>query len=181
MARNKYVRDYRLVEYISETGRVKTEYEYIGAHYYYTAPRETVARARIAVLAALAVGWLAFVGALIPVSAAMHTYYISFPFLFAALPLGILTDLCLSTLFLKEPLEHRHADKLQNRYPPACLAAAILSGAALMAELISLLIRGSASPGGDAVFCVCACCISAAAIFVFAKRGSFAAEADKPT
>lgn len=173
MARNKYIRDYRLVEHVSERGRIRTDYEYIGAYYRFVQTPATVRREKRILLALCAVGWIAFVCALLPNSLAMRTIYVSLPFAFGALPMGILTDIGISAFAAKEPLEHRQADKLSNRYPPAALAVAVLAAAAIAGETINLL-RGQALCVGDICFSLCAGVLLACGIIVFSRRGNFA-------
>lgn len=155
MSRNRYVGDYRLLESIDGRGRIKTDYEYIGADYGFAEGSQAARRALLRALACCGLGWLAFVGALIPVSTAMRTIYVSLPFAFAALPLGLMTATVVRTLRAREPLEHRHADQLENRCPACSFFAMLLSGVALAGELVNLL-RGAAFMAGDIVFCACA-------------------------
>ena len=152
MARNRYVKDYRLIEYMDERGRVKSDYEYIGAAYRFLADGERVTAAKRRAALALILGWCCFFAALIPVSAAMHTFYISFPFIFSAIPLGTLADIAFSTFRRKEPLEHRHADKLSARLPAAALGAVILAGASLLGEGIAAAVGANRPVVGDLIF-----------------------------
>ena len=107
MSRNRYVGDYRLVESIDGRGRIKTDYEYIGAAYFYAEGADAARRALRRIAIGCAAGWLAFVGALTPVSSAMRTLFTALPFAFAALPLGLMSGVALGALRAKEPLEHR--------------------------------------------------------------------------
>ena len=175
MARNKYAKDYRLVEQFDLSGRVRTGYEYIGKDYRYTTPE--IRRQKTLAAGGLVFGWLCFLGALLPVSAAMHTFYVSFPFIFAAIPLGSLADLAITVFPRPEPLEHRHADKLANRLPPAALAVTVLSGAALLGEGIGILTGAVHPVGGDLIFALCAAGTAAAGIFIFSLRRRFETEA----
>ena len=141
MSRNRYVGDYRLVESIDGRGHIRTDYEYIGAAYTYAEGAAAAARQLRWAMACCAVGWAAFAGAMIPVSAAMRTLYVSLPFAFAALPLGLMTGVLLGALRAREPLEHRHADRLENRGPACSFFVMLLSGISLAGEGVGL-IRG---------------------------------------
>ena len=151
MSRNRYVGDYRLVESIDERGRIRTDFEYIGATYVHaggaTAARGLLRRA----LTACGVGWAAFVGALIPVSRAARTLYVSLPFAFAALPLGLMTAVVFRVLRAGEKLEHRHADQLENRCPACSFFTILLCVVALAGEGVNLL-RGVQMLPGDIAF-----------------------------
>lgn len=177
MARKKFIRDYRLVETIDGRGRIRSDYEYIGSDYFYVQGAETVRREKKAVLAAVTAGWLAFAGALIPDSSGMHALYVALPFLFAAIPLGLLTDTLLSAAPRTEPLRHQQADMLENRYPPASLWTAILPAASLLGQLVRLLLGGGMN-GGDGVFILCAAVLTACGIFAFSRRGRFVCRED---
>ena len=173
MARKKYIRDYRLVETVDERGRIRSDYEYIGEDYFYALGTDAVRREKRTHLVLIAVGWLAFFGALLPSAAATRTIYVALPFLFAAVPLCVMTDTLLSAAPDREPLQHRQADMLENRYPPAALWTAILPGAALVGELVRLLI-GAEATGSDALFSLCAVILSAVGIMAFSRRRRFA-------
>ena len=172
MARKKYIRDYRLVETIDERGRIRSDYEYIGSDYVYVLGADAVRREKRTLLVLIAVGWLAFVGALLPNAAGMHALYVALPFLFAAVPLGVLTDTLLSAAPKAEPLRHQQADMLEKRYPPSALWTAILSGAALLGGLVRLCI-GADRNGGDSLFFAAAAVLTAVGIYAFSRRGRF--------
>ena len=172
MVRKKYIRDYRLVETVDEQGRIRSDYEYIGEEYVYCLGVDAVRRERRLALGFTAAGWLAFVGGLIPNAAGMRVLWVALPYLFAALPLGILTDTLLTAAPDAEPLRRQQADMLENRLPPAALFSAILSGAALAGELIRSLFAG-AFPLGDVLFSLCAAVLCAAPVCVFSRRTRF--------
>lgn len=174
MSRNRYVKDYRLVETVSERGHISSSYEYIGDPYYFAGEPGHVKRDKKLAMALCPLLWALYLGAMLPQSFAMRTMFISLPFIFTALPLGILSDIVFSVCPAKEPLEHRHADKIENRLPPAALAAAFLPGAALIAELIRLLL-GGAFRGGDLVFLICAALLTAGSAWLFSFRKKLAA------
>ena len=158
MVRKKYIRDYRLVETVDEQGRIRSDYEYIGEEYVYCLGVDAVRRERRLALGFTAAGWLAFVGGLIPNAAGMRVLWVALPYLFAALPLGILTDTLLTAAPDAEPLRRQQA--------------AILSGAALAGELIRSLFAG-AFPLGDVLFSLCAAVLCAAPVCVFSRRTRF--------
>ena len=173
MARKKYIRDYRLIETIDERGRIRSDYEYIGKDYVYVLDEADVRREKRTLLVLVAVGWLAFLGALLPNAAGMRALYVALPFLFSAVPLGVMTDTLLTAAPVSGPLRHQQADMLENRYPPAALWTAILPGAALLGELVRLLL-GAAMSGGDIPFSLCAAVLIGAGAYAFSRRGRFA-------
>ena len=170
MARKRYIKDYRLVESVDDRGRIRTTYEYIGPAYGYVLGPEAAGREKRRILAVLVLGWLAFFGALLPDAGVMHGVYVALPFVFAALPLGLVTDVVLTALPKDEPLRHQQADLLSNRYPPAALLTAILPGVSLIGALIRLLLIGTAH-WGDGVFAVCALALIACGWYLFSRRG----------
>ena len=176
MARKKYIRDYRLIETIDERGRIRSDYEYIGGDYVYVLGADAVRREKRTLLALLAVGWLAFVGALLFEAAGMRALYVILPYLFAAIPLGVMTDTLLSAAPKNEPLRHQQADMLANRYPPAAVGTTILSGAALLGEVIRLL-AGADGNAGDIALIAAAALLAALGIYAFSRRGRFACRA----
>ena len=170
MARGKYVKDYRIVESINSRGGIHLETEYIGEPYVFTKGRETAKKSRNASAALCLLGWLAFIGAMLPNSAGMRTLYVSLPFAFSALPLGLLSSLLLNALRLREPMEHRLADRFENRFPAQTLAMAALPGVSLIGEGI-LWLSGAVMLPGDAVFTPCAAVLCACGLGCFLQRG----------
>ena len=176
MARNKYIGDYRLLESVDERGRLRVDYEYIGAHYRFAAGTAAAQKARRRTLALCAMRWAAFLAALLPQSTAMRTIYVSLPFAFSALPLGMLTALALSARKAAEPMEHPLADQLTNAYPPRALFTAILPGIALLGEGIRLLAGPGALFPGDGIFALGALGLTVCGALAFAGRKALAAE-----
>ena len=173
MSRNKYIRDYRLVETIDEGGRIRTGTEYIGPEYRYAGDAASVDRARRTARVQCAAGWIAYFLGLLPNSVPMRTIWVSMPYIFAAVPLALVTGTVFSAPAGNGSLEHRQADRLENRYPPASLATAVLAGISLPGTLIAVL-RAGAGSSADAVFALCAAALCAVGIVLFIKRRSFA-------
>lgn len=163
MSRNRYVGDYRIVESIDGRGRVKSGYAYVGAPWAYAETAEVVRAARRNVTVCALVGWGAYVAALLPVSAATRTLFVSMPFILAAIPLAMIAALAWDLFRLKAPFEHRHADRLENRGPACSFFAILLSAIALAGEGINAL-RGVELLPGDAIFCGGAAALFACAL-----------------
>lgn len=155
MSKKRYVKDYRIVETLDERGRIHSSYEYIGKHYAFVSDARRRKRDQRVSLALCLLAWLLLIAALLPPSLAMQTAYVALPFVFVALPLGIATDILLTLLFAKEPLEHRHADKIGSRYPASLLAATLLCGFSLLGQLLRMILAGGMT-AGDWCFFVCA-------------------------
>lgn len=163
MSRNRYVGDYRIVETIDGRGRIRSDYEYIGKPWVYAGDGAEVRAARKTVAAGCVVGWLAWLGALLPVSSATRVLYVSMPFIFAAIPLALNAALAWRLFRTGEPFEHRHADQVENRGPACSFFTILLSAIALIGEAVNAL-RGAVMLPGDAVFAACAAVIVACAI-----------------
>ena len=176
MARNKYIRNYRLLESVDERGRLRVDYEYIGAYYRFAAGTAAAKKAGRQSLALCALGWAAFLTALLPQSTAMRTIYVSLPFAFSALPLGMLTALALSARKAAEPMEHPLADQLTNAYPPRALFTAVLPAAALLGLGIRLLMAPGELLPGDGIFALGALGLTVCGSMAFVRRRALAAE-----
>ena len=172
MAINRYVKDYRLVETVDERGRIKTEYEYIGSRYEYVSDRPTLMKNRRIIVALCCVSWFIFIAALVPFSASMRKIYISMPFLFSALPLGILTEVLISAPVHGKPIERRQAERLSNRWPAAAFFMMLLDGISFLGAVVSIL-AGMEYQSGDGYFLVFAAVLTACGIILFIKRRSF--------
>lgn len=169
MARGRYIKDYRIVESLNGRGGIRLETEYIGAPYFFACGTERAGKCRKLCAALCLFGWLCFVGALIPNSAGMRTLYVSLPFAFTALPLGLMSSLLLSTLRLREPMEHRMADRFENRFPAQALGIAVLPGVSLAGEGVMLLLGKQMLPG-DGIFDLCAAALFASGLGLFLQR-----------
>ena len=163
MSRNRYVGDYRIVESVDGRGRVRSDYEYIGAPYAYAGDAQMVKAARARVALCCLMGWAAWVAALFPVSAAMRALYVALPFAFAAIPLALWAGTAVSLFRTREPFEHRHADRLENHAPACTFFVALLGCVALAGEGVNAL-RGAELLPGDGVFAACAAVLVACAV-----------------
>lgn len=177
MAKGKYIKDYRIVESLNGRGGIRVETEYIGAPYVFVEGLEKAKRIRNLALLLCLAGWIAFVGALIPNSAGMRKLYISLPFAFAALPLGMMSSMLLGALGMKEPMEHRLADRFENRFPALGLGMTVLPAVSLIGEGILWLSGGELLPG-DAIFAPCAALLFACGLACFAQRGKLRTRKD---
>ena len=174
MARNKYIQDYRLVEHIDARGRIRTEHEYIGPYYCYVHAASVKREKRLA-LGLCAGCAVLFIAALLPDSSLMRRWFVSLPFLFAAIPLVLLIDMFLILPAPDKLLERRQADKLSNRYPAAAAFLIGLSALALLGSLGCLIFAGGAN-GADVLVCVCAAAILACGVVLFRRRHYFETE-----
>lgn len=155
MARNKYSKDYRLLEEFNEKGKVKTDYEYIGKPYGFEEDLSLVEPARKKALALILFTGAAVIAGMVPPSGMMKHLWIAFPYALSVLPVFMLGDLLIAVQTLKEPFERRHADKVNNRYPALSLAIMYLMAIAVIGSVI-VLIREKSPSSGDIVFCFCA-------------------------
>ena len=151
VSRNRYVGDYHLADSLDERGRIRTEVEYVGGLYSYIQKPESVNNAKKKILCLCAVGWLAYLAALIPVSTAGRTVYSAVPFVFIAAPLGLLSATALEILPQKERFIHRYADRIDNRLPASAVFITALACASLTGQAVNL-IRGLVLQTGDILF-----------------------------
>ena len=156
MARKKYARDYRLNESLDERGRIRTEAEYIGVYYRYVSGTEAARSALKTLLGMTVLAWALFLCSLLPHSTASLTMYVMLPYLFAALPLGMMTAALLQLRAAGERLDHRTADLAGERVPACCLWLLLLAGVSLLGEGIALCFGPGRFLPGDAVFLFCA-------------------------
>ena len=155
VSRNRYVGDYHLADSLDERGKIRTEVEYVGGLYSFLQSEEIVRRAKRHFFCLCAAGWLAYIAALIPVSAATRAFYSAVPFVFIAVPLGLLTATAVEIYPLKERFIHRYADRMDNRYPAGAAFVMILSAVSLAGEMVNI-IRGLELRRGDWLFSGCA-------------------------
>lgn len=172
----KYVKDYRLSDSPDANGRLRTEYEYVGGSFYRTA-EASVAKQKSILLAVLCgIGWVCWLVPLLFNNGAMHLFYISYPFIFTALTLWLLSMAAFTALTAKEPLKHKQSDRLTNWIPGTSLATAILSGIALIGVIVTLIFWPEKLNGFDWMFGACAAVLCADGIVAFCQRRFFQTE-----
>jgi len=172
MSVNKYVGDYRLIEDVDEKGRIRTRTEYKGDLYHYRTG-ETPERHRTA--AAAAALWALWILAMLLPSSGMRVFYVSLPFICSAPALFILSDTVRLIVCRKEPMEHRDADRINNRYPSSLLFAQILLAVSLAGEGLCLVLEGWQMPG-DALLAACAAVMLGLCIRLFGRRHLYVLE-----
>lgn len=172
VAGKNYRNDYRVVRRVGPGGRRFRDVEYIGEAYSYPQGPEETDRQRRGAVILCAAGAAVFIAALIPVSAASHTFWITFPFLFAAVPLGLIAEAVITAPKGGKTLERRQADKLAERYPAACVFLIGLCALSLVGEIVCA-VRGGAEGTGDIVFSVCDAALCVCGVLLFHKRRSF--------
>ena len=154
MAR-KYTKDYRVTDALNDAGIREQRIEYIGAEYVWREPEAARKALRLSTWLCV-LGWSAFLLPLLPRSAATQTWYVLPPFLFSALPLGLLSGLVLRLRRCGDTLAHRQADQAENRIPACALFMMLLPGLALAGEAVLLLRQRALLSAADALFALCA-------------------------
>ena len=172
----KYVKDYKLSEYRDADGKIKTESVYVGSYFYFTNPalaHKTVKAFAVAAGVAL----ISFIAAMIPNSGAMHSFYITLPFIFCALPLAYIIRAVWAGFTEKEPFVRSVSERFSNwlRYAPVFGAA--ISGYSLIAEGITAVASPKKMMSGDLVFSAGCALYLAAMLFIFYR--SFAVKTEK--
>ena len=175
MAKNRYGKDYILEERADEKGRVRLICTYIGADYVFVCGAEEAKRLGKRIRSYLAAGWLLFLLPLFPQSIAMHRLYVSLPFILCALPMFLLVDFRMAFRNMKEPLEHRHADRLNNRYPPQAASLLVLPVLSLIGEAAAFISSRTYLPG-DVLFVLCAAGLAVIGRALFRLRTGLAAQ-----
>lgn len=172
----KYVKDYRRSDSWDAGGRLSSEYEYIGGSFYRLTDAPTAKR-KSRLLAGLCVlGWLCWLLPLLFNNGAMHLFYISYPFIFCALTLWMLSMAAYTALTAPDPMKHKQSDRLTGWLPGTALATAILSGIALIGLFIALIFHLGTLNAYDWLFGSCAAVLCAASITAFSQRRFFRTE-----
>lgn len=167
MVSRKYLVDYRLEETTGKNGRIKTTAVYIGGDFAFAQP---VSRGEKWLLLSLSVlSWLAFVGALIPVTSAARITYVMLPFVLSALPMYLMTGAAASLLAANDVMTRESSDKISKRLPPGAITTTILSGVAVIAFLVSVIVSRDSVTAGDFVFGALSLLIAFMSAFVFYK------------
>ena len=172
----KYVKDYRLSDSLDAKGRIRTEYEYIGGSYYRCADSATAAAKSRLLVILCTIGWVCWLLPLLFNNGSMRLAYISFPFIFAALTLWLLSTSAYTAVTAPDPMKHKQSDRLTNMLPGTALATAILSGIALIGTCVSAIFRIGELKSYDWLFGGCAAVVCAVGIIAFSQRKFFRTE-----
>ncbi len=173
MSKRKYIKDYRLNEYISENGRVSSETEYIGGDYRFSAPMERVRRSARLALGLSAISWACFAVLVCVEGSAMRIMYAALPFAFTALPLFLMTRSAVLALRAGEKLRHDEADRIGHTMPAAALWAMLLPGIACLGCALTCAF-GAAD--WDPLFLALSAVMAACGAAAFSRRADFATE-----
>ena len=171
----RYVRDYTPSEQPGVPDRKQTGYTYTGKTFV-PAGKDTTGAVRTGLFLTIA-GWTAYLAALLLNSRAMHTAWISLPFVFCGLCLWIVSRNILVLLRKRTVFRQKEADGINNAFPPAALFLAVLAFLSLAADLIRLAVGGRGGSGtgenlipGDYLFPVFAAVLFAAGAGLFRMR-----------
>lgn len=175
MAR-KYIKDYRQTESLDARGKLRSEYEYVGGSFYRVADAQTAKHRTRILIELCALGWLCWLVPLLFNNGAMHLFFISYPFIFCALTLWMLSTAAYTALTAPDPMKHKQSDKLTNWLPGTSLATAILSGISLIGLLVAVIFRIGTLNAYDWLFGICAALVCGAGILAFTQRSFFRTE-----
>lgn len=174
MARNKYARDYRLVEVFDHKGKVRVHSEYIGEPFFFAEPAEVIRKSRRMLLLYCLTGWIGIFTAFLNRNQMTSALTVALPLAFAVIPLAMLTELAVSMQFYKEPMEHRHADRMENLLPPEALFTAVFSCISLIMAVGSV-VRGAHLSPREVPYFAGTLLLICSAIMVFRLRHRFQA------
>lgn len=177
----KYVKDYRLKDSIDANGRIHSEAEYVGGSFYRCTDADTAKRKSVFLACICAFGWLAWLLPLLFNNGAMHLFYLSYPFIFCALTLFLLSMAAYTALTAPDPMKHKPSDRLNKWIPGTALTTAILAGVVLAGLALTVIFRfdvrlGHTLNAYDILFAVCAAAVCAAGITAYTQRKFFRTE-----
>ena len=167
MVTRKYVKDYRLDDFLDRRGNIRSKAVYIGGDYVFAAPEQAGPSRKRTILFLHAACWLFGVGALLPASHAARTMYCVLPLAASLLPLAYESSAVYILLAAAAPFRHDQADKLSSRLPASALAAMILSATAFAGFCVSAALAWDALSWGDAVFAALCGALTAASAAIW--------------
>ena len=167
MSFKKYLKDYRVDEYIDEKGRVKSKAVYIAGDYVLS-PSISMGDKRLMLVFSI-LSWVALIGALIPNTLASRLLYVILPFIFSMFPLFLMTGSAISLISEGETMTRERAERISGRLPLSSLFTTILAGAAFLGLIVTAVPKWGAMLSGDLLFGALSLVIAAAASFVYSK------------
>ncbi len=170
----KYVDDYVVVEEVTESGRIKRYGEYAGPLFKVQLPREEFRGLAKKLLLMCIAGWIFFMASLSVVSLCTTRMYFLFPYCILVIPLGGMLG-CIFYMFrYYEDIIRSDADIMRNRYPTMCLLGLVLSGASLIAFIVSSVSYFKLLCWGDALAAVSCIYNLLYHIYAFRQRAKIA-------
>lgn len=176
MSRNKYVNDYKLSYYMDKKGRFRKEMQYVGDYFVFTRESGEMKSDSRILTAACAVGWAAFIAALISPTAAMRRIWFSVPFAFIAVPLWLVSTVLFAYYTANEPFVRKTSVLLSGRLKPAAIAFIALAAAALVGFIVAWAVGKDDFTAWDVVPFVSSLLLLACAVTVLIKHKSFPTE-----
>ena len=173
MAKKKYVRDYEFSDTLDAKGRVKSVPVYVGAYFRFNDPA-AAKKSRPLLLAAVLLGWIAYVMALWPPSGAGKLMYVILPFVFAAVPLWYLSAATWTLFRAGDKLKRSEAEKVAGNLPSASVFGIILTAVALIAEGVTAIAASEKLNAADIAFAAGAGILCAAFVLSFSRRQAVA-------
>ena len=173
MAKKKYVRDYEISETIDEKGRVRSVPIYVGSYFCFC-DAAAAKKSRPLLLAAVLLGWIAYVMALWSPSGAGKLMYVILPFVFAAVPLWYVSSAVVALLRAGDKLKRSEAEKVAGNLPSASIFGIILTAVALIAEGVTAIAAPEKLNAADIAFAAGAGILCAAFVLSFSRRQAVA-------
>lgn len=173
MAKKKYVRDYEISETIDKKGRVRSVPVYVGSYFCFC-DAAAAKKSRPLLLAAVLLGWIAYVMALWPPSGAGKLMYVILPFVFAAVPLWYVSSAVVALLRAGDKLKRSEAEKVAGNLPSASVFGIILTAVALIAEGVTAIAAPEKLNAADIAFAAGAGILCAAFVLSFSRRQAVA-------
>jgi len=167
MISKKYLKDYRIDEYIDANGRVKSEAVYIGGDYTLS-PQVSAGDKRLVMLLSVLSGSF-YCGALIPVTRAARVAYVVMPLALSALPIFLMARAALSLLTAKVAMPREKAEGITDRLPLCALMAAMLAAASFLSLIITAAASWDGAGAGDYIYAACSLALSLTAAAAFLK------------
>lgn len=167
MISKKYLVDYRVVETVDDKGKIRAEAVYIGGDYVVEPP--VAVRDRWLILGLSALSWVAFIGALLPVTDAAQIAYVMLPYVACMVTMYLMTGAAIMFVREKEIMTREKAEKISKRVLYGTLLTAVLSGASFIALTVTIITSDSEFPANDILFDALLLVIAAASGVAFSR------------
>lgn len=176
MASRKYVKDYKLNHTVDAKGRLKSEPEYVGAYFVFTDKLGTVKQQAFKSLIACGGAWVSLLGSMLLNTGAMRLINVSLPYAFTAIPLWLLTAVCIKARKINGKMQHRDSDEMNQKYPACSMWAALLPLLSLLGMLAALIFKFGNLVKADIAFALLASVTAACSAYCFRNKNVFKTE-----
>lgn len=154
MVSTKYVKDYRMDTETDKNGKVKRKMVYVGPYYIWDTVQEDLKKMRCSYLVTVIVEWIVFLGSMCFFNDISRNWYVILPYVCLIL-VFLFQSMAVWNLYMaKQPMHREIKDKTVDRMKSSTFCGMILSGGALVGEIVACIKGVKVFKASDYIFVI---------------------------